>query len=319
MTTSLANTEPVIDPSIIESVLLTGDLRKLTPPQKLSYYKSVCDSLGLNPLTQPFAYIILNNKEVLYAKREATEQLRNIRQISIDIKTREVIEGCYIVTATATMPTGRRDESTGSVAIDGVKGEARANALMKAETKAKRRVTLSICGLGLLDESEIESIASARLSPVSTETVVIERPPVKLPESTVSTASSNVIIAKTVAAGATTAFDYEPEKSMIPLAFAGVDPTKYGKHETEATVRPEVVDDDPFEDPCITSEQAGKIAKRFRESLRPELQTIAEELRHNALTYLGYIDANGNPSSLIIKAKDFIDVGRKMVTYAKGL
>jgi phage tail sheath protein FI len=29
---------------------------------------------------------------------------------------------------------------------------------MKAETKAKRRVTLSICGLNMLDESEVESI-----------------------------------------------------------------------------------------------------------------------------------------------------------------
>jgi hypothetical protein len=29
---------------------------------------------------------------------------------------------------------------------------------MKAETKAKRRVTLSICGLGMLDESELETV-----------------------------------------------------------------------------------------------------------------------------------------------------------------
>jgi hypothetical protein len=29
---------------------------------------------------------------------------------------------------------------------------------MKAETKAKRRVTLSICGLGLLDETEVETV-----------------------------------------------------------------------------------------------------------------------------------------------------------------
>src|SRR5262249_53952504 len=32
---------------------------------------------------------------------------------------------------------------------------------MRALTKAKRRVTLSICGLGMLDESEIESIKGA--------------------------------------------------------------------------------------------------------------------------------------------------------------
>ena len=32
------------------------------------------------------------------------------------------------------------------------------NAKLKAITKAKRRVTLSICGLGFLDETEIETI-----------------------------------------------------------------------------------------------------------------------------------------------------------------
>jgi hypothetical protein len=33
--------------------------------------------------------------------------------------------------------------------------------MMKAETKAKRRVTLSICGLGMLDETEVADIPGA--------------------------------------------------------------------------------------------------------------------------------------------------------------
>jgi hypothetical protein len=49
-----------------------------------------------------------------------------------------------------------------------VKGEFRANLIMKAVTKAKRRVTLSICGLGFLDESEVESIADAKTEPAPT-------------------------------------------------------------------------------------------------------------------------------------------------------
>ena len=54
--------------------------------------------------------------------------------------------------------TGREDEATGVVNIKGLGGEALANALMKAETKAKRRLTLSIVGLGFLDESEVEGL-----------------------------------------------------------------------------------------------------------------------------------------------------------------
>lgn len=157
MSTALAERQ-AIDPSLVEQVLIKGDLRQLSPAQKVSYYNAVCSSLGLNPLTQPFAYITLNGKEVLYAKRDAAEQLRKVHNISVTIKAREVIEGIYIVTAQASMPNGRVDESTGAVPIETLKGEARANAVMKAETKAKRRVTLSICGLGMLDETEVESI-----------------------------------------------------------------------------------------------------------------------------------------------------------------
>ncbi len=157
---------PTLDAKAIETVLIGGDLAKLTADQRVSYYGKVCQSLGLNTMTQPFAYITLNGKLTLYAKKDATEQLRFIHNISIDPKgfTREVIEGVYVVTAPASMPSGRTDVSTGAVAIDGLKGEARANAMMKAETKAKRRVTLSICGLGMLDETEAEGLQQQPLT-----------------------------------------------------------------------------------------------------------------------------------------------------------
>ena len=62
--------------------------------------------------------------------------------------------------------------------ITGLKGEALANALMKAETKAKRRVTLSLCGLSWPDESEVESIPEARTVVVDSHTgeILDERP-----------------------------------------------------------------------------------------------------------------------------------------------
>jgi hypothetical protein len=44
----------LIQTSAIESALIQGDLSKLTSEQRLSYYKSVCESVGLNPLTKPF-------------------------------------------------------------------------------------------------------------------------------------------------------------------------------------------------------------------------------------------------------------------------
>jgi hypothetical protein len=142
----------------LERILLHGDLSKLSPSERVLYYRRVCESLGLNPLTRPFDYILLNGKLVLYAKRDATDQLRRLRKISVTITGREQVGDLYVVTARATDFEDRTDEAIGAVSIAGLKGDALANAIMKTETKAKRRVTLSICGLGWLDETEAEGV-----------------------------------------------------------------------------------------------------------------------------------------------------------------
>lgn len=157
-----------IDSAAIEAALIKGDLSELSSDQRLSYYHNVCQSVGLNPLTQPFAYIKLNGKLVLYAKKDATDQLRKIHNISIKVVAREKIDDVYVVTAQARFPDGREDESTGAVWVGKSQGDTLANLYMKAETKAKRRATLSICGLGFLDETEVETIPDAKPAAEST-------------------------------------------------------------------------------------------------------------------------------------------------------
>lgn len=160
MTTAIATQSGngALDAKVIENVLIHGDLSKLTPEQRIGYYNRMCESLGLNPLSKPFAYITLNGKLVLYALKDATEQLRKIHGVSITDLSSQRLDDVFVVTAKAQDRTGRTDGATGAVAIGALKGEALANALMKAETKAKRRATLSICGLGMLDETEAETI-----------------------------------------------------------------------------------------------------------------------------------------------------------------
>lgn len=183
---------------IIESVVITGDLAALAPEQRVAYYNRVCQSLGLNPLTKPFDYIKLNGKLTLYAKRDATDQLRRQYGVSVAIVNRERADGVFSVTAHATLPDGRTDESIGAVPIvypetvqewqgnqrinrphpkagQQLTGEDLANAYMKAETKAKRRVTLSIVGLGWLDETEVGSITDAQPATVNQATGEIVR------------------------------------------------------------------------------------------------------------------------------------------------
>ena len=145
----------------IERVLLSGDLAKLTPEQRLSYYKAVCDSVGLNPLTQPFQYLHLNGKTVLYAAKSCTDQLRSIHGVSVLELSESTVGDVFVVTAKVQNAKGRIDMAKGAVTLGSLRGDALANALMKCETKAKRRATLSICGLGILDETEIETIPNA--------------------------------------------------------------------------------------------------------------------------------------------------------------
>lgn len=146
----------------IEKVLVAGDLKGLSEQQRVSYYQQVCQSIGLNPLTKPFDYLVLNGKLQLYANKNAAEQLRRIYDISIvDIRQQQV--GDVVTTiARGRDGAGREDTATASVAVTGLKGEALANAFMKCETKAKRRLSLSMCGLGMLDETEVDSISGAK-------------------------------------------------------------------------------------------------------------------------------------------------------------
>lgn len=146
-------------------MVVDGDLSKLTPAQRVEYYARVCQSLGLNPLTRPFQYIRLNNKLTLYATRDATDQIRRRLAISVRPVRREFINDTLYVVEVEAELDGRKDFAMAAVPVRGLQDEALANAMMKCETKAKRRATLSIAGLGFLDETEIETIPDAQVVP----------------------------------------------------------------------------------------------------------------------------------------------------------
>lgn len=157
---SPAQTEQMED--ILSNIVLKGDISQLTQPEKVQYYNSLCQRIGLDPMTQPFEIVKFQGKEVLYARKGATEQLRALHGISVTAMTSQHLSDCFVVQVTVQNAKGRVDFGTGAVSIANKKGDDLANALMKAETKAKRRATLSICGLGMLDETEIETIPGAK-------------------------------------------------------------------------------------------------------------------------------------------------------------
>jgi hypothetical protein len=167
MTTQLARTEPtqlgkIDDPILADSelwdIVSSGDLKGLSPKQRSDYYLFRCRQEGLNPASQPFTYLVLNGKGVLYGNKTAADQLRKLHGISI-VKVECSDDGEYITyEITVKDREGREDFEIGSVHAGAAKGPERANAKMKALTKAKRRATYSICGTGVLDETEVETI-----------------------------------------------------------------------------------------------------------------------------------------------------------------
>lgn len=162
----------------ILELVTKGDLSELAPEQLLQYYLAVCKSLRLNPLTRPFEFLQLrdrqNNKQklVMYATRTCADQLRRNYNISTEVVSAGVEGDIYVVRVRGRAPDGRVDENIGAVPMvvgyseNGIyktrplTPSERANAIMTAHTKAQRRLTLSMCGLGMLSEEEAQSLVA---------------------------------------------------------------------------------------------------------------------------------------------------------------
>jgi len=169
MTTAIQ--QPALSADIIASIVLKGDISALKPDEKVAYYRSVCERVGLDPATQPFQLLTLQGKQILYASKSATEQLSKVHGVSHEVRDRQTVDSVFIVYVRASLPGGRFTDASGAVNIGGAKGDNLANALMKAETKAKRRATLSLLGLGMMDETEVETVPGAVPIPLPTAEV----------------------------------------------------------------------------------------------------------------------------------------------------
>jgi hypothetical protein len=169
MTTAIQ--QPTLSPDIIASIVLKGDISALKPEEKVAYYRSVCERVGLDPATQPFQLLTLQGKQILYASKSATEQLSKVHGVSHEVRDRQTVDSVFVVYVRASLPGGRFTDASGAVNIGGAKGDVLANALMKAETKAKRRATLSLLGLGMMDETEVETVPGAVPIPLPTAEV----------------------------------------------------------------------------------------------------------------------------------------------------
>lgn len=190
MTTNLTTTGGDISPETLDLLISTGDIGKLNPTQRIAYYRARCERAGLDPTAQPFEYLTLQGKTILYAKKGATDQLASVHKIRTTILSQSTEGGVRVVTVRAEAADGRATEEVGVANVENLKGDNLGNAMMKAVTKAKRRAILSLCGLGMMDETEVETLP--RADPSTGEVKRAAPPPPAKPQAarTVDTTAS---------------------------------------------------------------------------------------------------------------------------------
>lgn len=156
-------------------VILKGDVSALSRSQRAEYLKYLCSRYRLDPLTLPFDIIEQSGKAAVYANKSCSTQLAERQAVSCEVVREEQTADIYVVYVRASTPDGRFTDDCGATTIKGKTGDALCNARMKALTKAKRRATLSHCGLGVMDESEIETTRGGNDRPASPLTERLNR------------------------------------------------------------------------------------------------------------------------------------------------
>lgn len=148
----------LMQPDTIEKAL-SGDLSPLTPAQKSQYYLAKCAAMGLDPSTKPLDWITFQGKLACYPNATAAQQIADQRGIDVETSDPEIVQlgGADMVKCVGRGRTqdGRVAERTAYLAVNGAKGQDLGNLLMKAETKAFRRVVAALTGWAAKDADEI--------------------------------------------------------------------------------------------------------------------------------------------------------------------
>lgn len=135
------------------SALFSGNIGALSPLAQDALIDYRCRQLQLDPLTNPLIRVAVkgSNKIILYARKEAAEQLRVAHGVTVTLISEQLTPDFYKVVLNFKHKDGREEPNAGVEALGAAKGEGLANAMLKAWSKALRRGTLAITGAGVSD------------------------------------------------------------------------------------------------------------------------------------------------------------------------
>jgi hypothetical protein len=162
------------------------NLDGLTEEQIKQYLRDISEHLGVDPDLNAFDVIRMDNRLQVYARRGTTDMLRE--SMDIDVTSIDLLDIPGSATFRATGRKGhaasnlsRQEIAIGSCAIAGLTGQKLSDAIMTAETRAGRRLTLKFTGLGILDVSEVPAagISAASGAELAGSPVVMPPPTVR--------------------------------------------------------------------------------------------------------------------------------------------
>jgi hypothetical protein len=162
------------------------NLDGLSKEQIDQYLRDISEHLGIDPDLNAFDVIRMDNRLQVYARRGTTDMLRE--SMDIDVTSIDLLDIPGSATFRATGRKGhaasnlsRQEIAIGSCAIAGLTGQKLSDAIMTAETRAGRRLTLKFTGLGILDVSEVPvpSASAASGAELAGSPVVMPPPTVR--------------------------------------------------------------------------------------------------------------------------------------------
>lgn len=136
---------------------LYNDWTGVNDDDRLKYVLAICKSLNIPTPLNPFRFIKVHNKTVLYAPNEAAQLIAERNRISTPITNKylDKEQNIYVVEVRASNVTGRHTDNLGAIYVGGMSGPDRANSIMKCVTKAQRRTIFAMTGLSIVDDDQL--------------------------------------------------------------------------------------------------------------------------------------------------------------------
>lgn len=145
-------------PASVVKAQLYNDWSKLSEEDRLKAALALCRALDIPTPLNPFRFITMNGKVVLYAPNEAAQLIAESKGASVNITNKYLDKETNIYTVEVRVSTATRTiDNMACLYVGGLTGQKRADAMMKAVTKASRRTIFAAFGLSVTDDDDIEA------------------------------------------------------------------------------------------------------------------------------------------------------------------